>query len=157
MTPLSSRHSPCLPILDLFTSVLSNQHYHAPCGLLLAAVGTQRRTKQACFMGAPHWDRISAFRGLIDSSLLCSHDQCLGTLSIWPCAGNQDTSALTGSDSLVSCTTPCAWLSKVLPCGVVVAIYGTADEGSTLRESRPDPCAISRRYVFSSSIRGPSD
>jgi hypothetical protein len=40
MTPLSSCHSSCLHILALFTSVLSNQHYHAPCGLLLAAFGT---------------------------------------------------------------------------------------------------------------------
>jgi hypothetical protein len=145
MTHLSSRHSPCLLILDLFTSVLSKQPYHAPCGLLLAAVGTQRRPPQACFTGAPHWDRISEFRELIDSFLLCSHDPCPGVLSIGPCAGNQDTPALTGSDSLVSCTTPFARLSKILPYGVVVAIYGTADEGSTLRESRPDPCAISRR------------
>jgi hypothetical protein len=91
MTPLSSRHSPCLLILDLFTSVLSNQHYHAPCGLLLAAVGTQRRPPQTCFTDAPHWHRISAFRGLIDSFLLCSHDQCPGMLSIGPCAGFEPT------------------------------------------------------------------
>jgi hypothetical protein len=85
-----------------------------------------------------------------------SHDQFPDTLSIGPCAGIQDTPARTASDFLVHCTTPRAQLSRVLPYGVVVAIYGTAVEGSTRGESRPDPCAVSRRYVFSSIPKFPA-
>jgi hypothetical protein len=153
--PLSSRPSD-RPIPDLSTSVLANQHYHAPWGSLLCCRWCPASHTETCFTAAPHrhWDL--AVRGLLDSFLLCSHVQFPDALSIGPCAGSQDTLARTASDSLVPCTTPCAQLSELLPFGVVVAIYGTAIEGSTLGEPWPNPCAISRRYVFSSIPKFPA-
>ena len=58
-----------------------------------------------------------SFRGLLDSFPLCSHVQLPGALSIGPCAGNQVIPARMESDSLVTCTTPYAQLSRVLTYG----------------------------------------
>jgi hypothetical protein len=152
MTPLSS---PPTPLGQSQTSLLvsfQNNIITHLAGYSFAAFGTKRRTPKLVSR-APLVDTgIWAVRGLLDSFLLRSHDQCPDTLSMGPCAGSQDTPARTGSDSLVPCTTPCTQLSRVLPYGVVVAIYVTAIDGSTRGERIQTGWNSSQCSLFPKSI-----
>ena len=113
-------------------------------------------TSHTCLASTPQVALVWSFRGFIGSSLLGLHVACHATPSNVPSAESRNNPALTDSDSLVSCTTPCVQTSRILPYGVVVAKTWIAVGWSTRWGSRVDQRTKSRRCVFSSIPRFPA-
>jgi len=92
---------------DLSAGVYLGHHSPTPNGCSSVTV-VYRPLTLTFHVGTPQGALALSLRGLLDSSLFCSHVTCLDMSSNWPCAGSRDAPALTESDSHVSCTTPCA-------------------------------------------------